>query len=259
MGGKSSSSQSTANNQSTTNLVNDGEYAGASDIFIDESDRSVKDSNNTEFNLDQEIDNSVEIDQDIDNSSNQEYDYSGDNAGNSGTITITDGGAIKAAEEISKAAIEAANKQSEVNQKIVSDSLDKSFGFGEKALDTVNSSTSKALDSVSTTAQKALTEVSEFGTDAIDTVSTNLTAQSDKFVSSLTGLSSANSQLSQKVLADAAEANTEDKEIIAELAKSTSLAGQDLVAKSSEKMVLYIAIAIGVVGVSLAVASGVRK
>ena len=56
MGGRSKSRQTTTNAQETTNLVNDGEFAGASNISIDESDRSVNDSNNSEYNLEQNID-----------------------------------------------------------------------------------------------------------------------------------------------------------------------------------------------------------
>jgi hypothetical protein len=357
MGGKSSSKQETVNKQATTNLVNDGEYAGATDFLVNESDNSVKDSNNSETNLESNfesdssvkdsnnsetnfesnLENNFESDSSVNDSNNsetnsesnfdfesdssvndsnnsetetnfetntetnfesnfesdssvndsnntdidQEFDYSGENSGNSGTINVIDAGAIEAAENVAKAALEASEKQAEEmrkaqaaqnesNQKIVSDSLSKSFGFGGKAIDSVNKNSSKAIDSVSknsskaldeigNTARDALGEVSEFGTTAIDTVSDSIASQASKFASGLTSVSNQSTALSQKILDDAADSNTEDKSIIADLARSTSLAGQDLVSSASEKMVLYIAGAVGLVGVSLAIAYGVNK
>lgn len=261
MGGESRSSQSTASNQSTTNLVNDGEFAGASGISIDESDKSVNDSNNLDYSLDQEIDNSTNDSNNVDYSLETEYDYSGENSGNSGTINVTtvDGGAIKLAGEISKEAIKAAQEQSATNAKLVENSLNSSLGFGKEALKTVSTTTSVALKELSDTAKESLEDVSEFSGKAISTVSDSLTAQSEEFATGLTALSSSSLQLSQKILSDASQANTDDKAIISELAKSTSLAGQDLVASASQKMVLYIAVAIGVVGVAVAVVSAGKK
>jgi len=292
MGGRSNSRQTTTNAQETTNLVNDGEFAGASNISIDESDRSVNDSNNSEYNLeqnidrsvrdsnnseynldqsvrdsnnqdynlDQQIDNSTRTEQDIDNSMtvDQEYEYSGANSGNSGTINMLDGGAIKANEEISKAAIDAAREQAKVNERIVAESLNQSISFGKEALGVVGSTSTRAIQEVGDNARDAVGMVSEFGGQAIDLVSGNLTQQAEKFASGLADISTNSSNLNSKILAQVAQASTEDKETIAGIARSTSLAGQDLVASASQKMVLYVAVALGLVGVSFAAFSGGR-
>ena len=90
MGGKSSSNsrQETANTQQS--IVNDGDYAGASDFIVDESDRSTniddsfnttyeyRDESDNSFNYEDRSDNSVRIDSEVDNSytDNREIDNS---------------------------------------------------------------------------------------------------------------------------------------------------------------------------------------
>ena len=49
----------------------------------------------------------------------------------------------------------------------------------------------------------------------------------------------------ENLLTQAAKSSSDDRQIIADLARSTSLAGQDIVAESSQKMTLYMAIALG--------------
>jgi hypothetical protein len=266
MGGKSKSSQETTNTQLTTNNVNDGQYAGASGISIDESDTDIDNSVETDIEID--IDNSQEWDID------EDYDYSQDNdvndsnntdnsiendgefAGNNGTINFIDAGALEAATTIASESIEgmvdiadisAETNQAalEANQKITSDAFDfgdRAFGFGESA-----------LDEMQTVATSAMDNVTDFGTEAIDTLAlfggealASVTEQAENFSDNLAGVTRANISSNQNVLENYSKSNTEDKGIIADLARSTSLAGQDIVAKTSEKMTMYMAAAMAI-------------
>ena len=193
MGGKSSSSQSTANNQTTQNIVNDGEFAGVEgNISIDESSQSL--DYRSEIDSSNEIDNSIEND--------------GDYAGNHGTITLSDSGAIDAAADIASAAL-SGNENT----------LNAAFGFGSDALDEVQTIVSNALE--------------------------NSIEQSESFSDNISSIIESSQSSNANIISNALAANSEDKAVISELAKSTSLAGQDLIAKSSEKMTLYMSVALG--------------
>lgn len=208
MGGKSRSTQATTNQQSTNNIVNDGEFAGAGDVTIDESTHSIEDSGNTDSsinltdsgNTDNSITNEYEDSFNTDNSVMTEYDDSfntdnsidngGEYAGNNGTINITDGGAVNAA-----------------------------FEFGGGALDEVQTLASNAFE--------------------------NATKQADNFSDSVRSMLESGQRSQENLLTQAAKSSSDDRQIIADLARSTSLAGQDIVAESSQKMTLYMAIALG--------------
>lgn len=208
MGGKSRSTQSTTNQQSTNNIVNDGKFAGAGDVTIDESTHSIEDSGNSNSSINDSgnTDNSIEND--------------GDYAGNNGTITLSDSGAIDAARDIATAALTS-------NESVI----ESAFGFG-----------SDALDEVQSVASSVIGDLRQFGSEAIGSVS----GQATDFAESLQHMLESSQQSNQRVLESAVKTSSEDKAIIADLARSTSLAGQDLVAKSSQKMTLYMAIALGI-------------
>lgn len=226
MGGKSRSSQATTNQQSTNNIVNDGEFAGAGDVTIDESTHTIEDSGNTDNsitledsgNTDNSVNNEFEDSFNTDNSVMTEYDDSfntdnsidngGEFAGNNGTINITDGGAISDA-----------------------------FGFGRSALDANENAVDRAFDFGS----DALDEVQTLATKAFD----NSTKQADNFSDSVRLMLESGQRSQENLLTQAAKSNSDDRKIIADLARSTSLAGQDIVAESSQKMTLYMAIALG--------------
>ncbi|WP_435275702.1 hypothetical protein ACMAZF_01320 [Psychrobium sp. nBUS_13] len=198
MGGKSRSKQETTNTSSNTNIVNDGEFAGAGNVTIDESDHRVTDSNNTDNSI--ELEDSFNTDNSIDNG--------GDYAGNNGTITMTDSGSIKEA-----------------------------FSFGRSALSANENALESAFD---------------FGSDALDEVQTlavsafeNSTKQADNFSDNVQSMLENGQRSQENILKNAAKSNSDDRALIADLARSTSLAGQDIVAKSSQKMTLYMAIALG--------------
>ena len=194
MGGKSRSTQATTNQQSTNNIVNDGEFAGAGDVTIDESTHSIEDSGNTDSsinltdsgNTDNSVTNEYEDSFNTDNS----IDNGGEFAGNNGTINITDGGAVNAA-----------------------------FEFGSDALDEVQTLASNAFE--------------------------NATKQADNFSDSVRSMLESGQRSQENLLTQAAKSSSDDRQIIADLARSTSLAGQDIVAESSQKMTLYMAIALG--------------
>jgi len=208
MGGKSRSTQATTNQQSTANIVNEGDYAGAGDVTIDESTHSIEDSGNTNSSINDSgnTDNSIEND--------------GEYSGNNGNITLSDSGAIDAAKDVARDAL-SSNEFA----------LESAFNFG-----------SDALDEVQTVATSAMDNLRRFGSDAIESVSDQAVGFSDNLESML----SSSQRSNQAILENAAKSNTDDKALIADLARSTSLAGQDLVAKSSERMTLYMAVALGV-------------
>jgi len=226
MGGKSRSTQATTNQQSTANIVNEGDYAGAGDVTIDESTHSIEDSGNTNSSINDSgnTDNSIEND--------------GEYSGNNGNITLSDSGAIDAAKDVARYALS--------NNEFT---LESAFNFGSDALKE-NGKVAKsafelggdALDEVQTVATSAMDNLRRFGSDAIESVSDQAVGFSDNLESMLGSSQRSN----QAILENAAKSNTDDKALIADLARSTSLAGQDLVAKSSERMTLYMAVALGV-------------
>ncbi|GAA6154478.1 hypothetical protein [Pseudoteredinibacter isoporae] len=200
MGGRSRSSQSTSTQQQTTNIVNDGQFAGAQGVTVDESETD----NSIELDLEQDIDNSIsdsfnkDIEYDIDNSTSSsvssntsisnEYDYSqetensGDYSGNTGTINVLDGGAIDAA-----------------------------FALGEQVIEGLSESVDK------TNASNA---------DVVQRLQTT---------------------------------SKENTAIIASLAKSTALQGQDVIAKSVVEMSRYFAMTAGGIGLSIAFVMLLRR
>lgn len=212
MGGKSRSTQATTNQQSTNNIVNDGEFAGAGDVTIDESTHSIEDSGNTDSsinltdsgNTDNSVTNEYEDSFNTDNS----IDNGGEYAGNSGAITLSDSGAVSAARDIATAALTS-------NESV----LERAFDFGGGALDEVQTLASNAFE--------------------------NATKQADNFSDSVRSMLESGQRSQENLLTQAAKSSSDDRQIIADLARSTSLAGQDIVAESSQKMTLYMAIALG--------------
>ena len=174
------------------------------------TETEIEDSFNT--------DNSVAY-EDSFNTDNR-IDNDGDYAGNNGTINFVDAGSIDAARSIAMSALDA-------NGGVI----EHAFDFGVEA-----------LDEVQEVAVSAITNINEFGGNAID----SLTQQSSDFASNLADVSNASINSNQLILDNIAAKSSEDNAVIADLARSTSLAGQDIVAKSSERMVMYIAIAVGI-------------
>jgi hypothetical protein len=75
MGGKSKSSSSQQTSNAQYSQVNDGDYAGASDFFVDESDNSIKDSYNQSYQYTDESDNSFTYTDESDNSMSVEDSF----------------------------------------------------------------------------------------------------------------------------------------------------------------------------------------
>lgn len=255
MGGKSKSTKTTSSTQNNTNIVNDGQFAGAGDVVWDESqtDNSVS--------IENEIDNSLSLDDSFNTDNSVSIENDGDYAGNSGNIVLSDSGAIEAAQAIAENSLLAsmeANAQAaqttqaalDANASVTSDAFD----FGSQALDEMQVVATSAVDSVEHFGSNAIDSLNEMGSATIE----QLTDQSIAFGDNLSSVTDASISANERVLANAAQANSDDKEIIAQLAKSTSLAGQDIVAKSSERMTMYMAIAVGVGFVAMVVFGGKR-
>lgn len=182
---RSSSSQSSTSQQFTT--VNDGEFAGANGITIDESDHSINDSYNTETNtdIDYEQDNSIEdsyntetnteIDYEQDNSIEDSYntdiELDGDYNNNTGVINLTDGGIIEEGFEFGKNALNANEQVSSMALRLGGQLFGDAVRFGSKALDTVEDTFDEATrfgrDSLNF-GRDAFKEATAFGRDSLD-------------------------------------------------------------------------------------------
>lgn len=262
MGGKSRSSQTQHSSNSQTSINNTGEYAGNSGTINHDESRHEYDIDASD---NRSWDNSVE--QDIDNSVANDGDF----AGSTGNITILDGGAVESAfdfagdaldsnnnaidsafdfggkaidanSEVSQSAIEAAEKAAEIARKSTESALEnmaksqkEAFGFGSQSLDTVRDVQESAINSMES-AQSAFSEhLGETTGDFIQAF-----GQSNE---------SMNNAVSQ-IMGETQQQNQEQLATVAELAKNTALAGQDIVAEQGGKMVKYMAFAF--VGLGLA-------
>ncbi len=272
MGGRSQSRQSTSNEQLTNNIVNDGDYAGVSgNVTHDESSERFEDSYNTDNSVTHELDyeDSFNTTNEIDNRIVNDGDF----AGSSGDITVIDGNSLKVAENIAIRALD--------NNGLI---VDRAFGFGESALsdmrdasqdalDAMESNSSSAMQAVNDNSQRTINSVTSFGNDAMSnmadvsdsaisnvadissTVIDELGESTQVFSDNLSATTKVAMSVNSQILEQTAANNTQDKEIIAQLAKSTSLAGQDIVAKTSEKMTMYMAIAVAVIGLGVVAVS----
>lgn len=245
---RSSSSQSSTNQQFSQ--VNDGEFAGASGVTIDESDNSIEDSYNTENNY--ELETNWEQDNSIDDSYNTEIDIEmdGDYAGNSGTIQITDGNIVEEGFEFGSEALNGAFGFGEEALNVVDNTVDRAFEYGEYVANQATNLSRDALAANESVSARAF----NFGADSIDMVerstARNLDAitditetQTNAFTDTLEEITLANSgslnDIAGSVLAQNAAQSTEQLEAVAELARNTSLQGQDIVAQSANEQVKY--------------------
>lgn len=294
MGGRSKSSQSTSNKQVTNNIVNDGDYAGVGgNVTHDESstDNSINDSYNTDYSQewDVDIDNSQEWE--IDNSISNDGDF----AGNNGNINILDGGAIESAfdfasdnaalnkelaqgainanTDLSKVSIESAQKSASDAAKLAENAIKEqgklagqAFDFSGDAIDAISQNSSEWGEFISNNSNAAIDAVSSTANSAIDNandLSKATIAQFSEFgLDTLTELSSGLIDTTQTQLNNSAQTLTQisgaasnDKAIIAELAKNTALQGQDIIAEQAGQMVKYVSFAIGFVGLALALSA----
>lgn len=269
---RSSSSQSSTSQQFTT--INDGEFAGASDISIDESDHSIEDSYNTETNTD------IEIDQDnsIEDSYNTDIELDGDFNNNTGVINLTDGGIIEEGFEFGKTALE---ENSDVvargfhfGEEVAGDALrlggqvvGYATEFGAKALrtveDTFDDATRFGRESLNF-GRDAFRGATEFGRDAItaidrqadrttDAIFDLTESQTERFADSLEELTLNNADLinglAGNLFSQQAAQSSEQLETVTELARNTALQGQDIVAKSANEQVKYMMFAVAGIAV----------
>ncbi|WP_405600459.1 MULTISPECIES: hypothetical protein [unclassified Pseudoalteromonas] len=277
MGGKSKASQSTSNQQTTNNIVNDGDYAGVGgNVTHDESSN------------DNSVDNSQEWEIDIDNSVKNDGEF----AGNSGNINVLDGGAIgdafgfgekalNANEAVSKAAIEAAKdsaraaaeaaaetsiraaeiaadasrRAAEESARVAADAIKENGRVLDASLDFAGDSVTRLSD----TANNAVNEVGDFGRSTISNFSEFSLDAVSELSDSLRNATQTQLNNSTQTVAQIAKSATDDKAIISELAKNTALQGQDIVAEQAGQMIKYMAIALGVIGIAVVITSMTRS
>ncbi|TMP84176.1 hypothetical protein CWB73_00480 [Pseudoalteromonas phenolica] len=179
MGGKSESNQKTSSSQQTTNIVNDGQFAGAQGVDASRTDIDYDVDNSVRYDLDQDIDNSVrndyDLDQDIDNSQHLDQDidnsirYDGEFAGVSGTVNVLDGGAIEAGMGVALSGMDAAVDAMRIGGNLgehalseMGNSVDTMAGVSEYALDEMGDLSADALSEMGSTTNNAL-QLAEYG------------------------------------------------------------------------------------------------
>ncbi|MAD77123.1 MAG: hypothetical protein CML20_20460 [Rheinheimera sp.] len=108
------------------------------------------------------------------------------------------------------------------------------------AIDAVSSTANSAIDNANDLSKATIAQFSEFGLDPLTELSSGL-------------IDTTQTQLnnSAQTLTQISGAASNDKAIIAELAKNTALQGQDIIAEQAGQMVKYVSFAIGFVGLAL--------
>ncbi|MGL1956289.1 MAG: hypothetical protein OCD00_03080 [Colwellia sp.] len=254
MGGKSKSTQTTSNLQTTNNYVNDGDYAGViGGVTHDESEIDFQDDHSVRNDIDNSVRNEYEFDyedssdhsvrndidnsirNDIDNSVQNDYEdnsdhsvsFDGDYAG-AGTVNILDGGAIEQSFDFATSTVEE-------NSAILRESISAVTKNSTELVDALVDSQSNAFSSYDKVVGDSFGAINQTTQRTLDTLekasgdyASNLTDFASDFVEGITDTQVSNSDNNKEQLAT-----------IAELAKNTSLQGQDIVAENSTKMVMY--------------------
>ncbi|AWL11931.1 Uracil-DNA glycosylase [Saliniradius amylolyticus] len=140
-------------------------------------------------------------------------------------------------------------------------------GLADKAIESTTNAaeniTSTAADSIEEVSKNALTEGFGFGGEVIgslervtesitESYQEELGEQATKFQETLSQNAAMNATGQNAVLKALGENQTKNNEAITELAKSASLQGQDVVAESSQKMILYVAVALVLITAAVA-------
>jgi hypothetical protein len=260
MGGSSKSSSSQHSSNSQTSIVNDGDYAGASNFtvdeseynyeFRDESDNSMNYEDNREDNreynydysqeIDQsqewEVDNSLTDNREIDNSFTDESDHSindsynttltndGEFAGVQGNVTVLDGGAIEGSFDFAaQASSDAADVAKQANSAMA--------GTATNAMITAEN----MVDGGFNLSRDTLTEMREATAD----YSASLSLMSEQMNETIAGVT-------RDAISNANTAHATNLATVADVAQSATTGGQAVVADASVAQVKYIAIAVAV-------------
>jgi hypothetical protein len=182
----------------------------------------------------------------------------GDFAGSSGNITVVDSNSLEVAESIALrsldnnalvagAALDFGSDTIDRMGDLSSDAINAVGEHSARAMREVSDSSRYAIDSMADVSDVAISSVTDISDSALDELSESTQVFSDNLSATTKTAMAVNSQILEQTAAN----NTQDKEIIAQLAKSTSLAGQDIVAESSQKMTMYMAIAVSIIGLGL--------
>lgn len=204
-------------NENDNRIVNDGQFAGVST----NGDINVLDSN------------SLEVAETIALSSLESNAFVVDKAFEFGGDAI---------EEVSGVAGHAINEMNDNSKFAMREVADNS----RYAINSVNDFGQRVIGDLSDVSNNAMQNVTDIGAYAIGELEQSTESFSDNLAATTQAAMATNSQILEQNAAN----NTQDKAIIAELAKNTSLQGQDIVAKTSEKMTMYMALAVGVLGLA---------
>ncbi|MCJ8320431.1 MAG: hypothetical protein MJK12_12410 [Colwellia sp.] len=278
---KSTTNQTTKNDQRTTNIVNDGDYAGVTGgvtheennfeyDYEDNSDHSIRLENDIDnsirlendidnsIRLENDIDNSVRLENDIDNSVRNDIDnsfeqendidnsirYDGDYAG-AGTVNILDGGAI------------------EQSFDFAGEVMREGTSLAKESINAVKDNASHVVDALVDSQDNAFRTYESVIDDSMTMVSNNtdktmslLETMSGEYASGLSDFVSEFSEGISDVQMDNQAKDKENLATIADLARSTSLQGQDIVASSSERMVMYFMGGVAILGLGFMFLTG---
>ena len=244
MGGKSRSSQATTNQQTTSNHVNDGQFAGASNVDASRTDIDYRVDNSVDYELKQDIDNSVrndyDLDQDIDNSLHYDLDQDIDNsvrmdgemAGNNGVINVLDGGAIETSAQIALAGMDAATDAMRIGGNLGEHALSEmgntvdemaglagdSLAFAESGLSYMSDVSGGAFDAITKASENNAAEMAGVTGDALnlaahgfdemsDVSQASINANSDVSLAAIDGMGQLNADLAESYLGAISAAN----------------------------------------------------
>ena len=138
-------------------------------------------------------------------------------------------------------------------------SLDSAFDFGGAAIDELSSNSQGAINSISELSQNTNELVTGFGGDVIAALAEQNKAGMERFTDELKTVAQTQLSTNSNLLKGVTAQNSKDKEVIASLARSTALQGQDVVAENSAKMVKYFSYSAVALALGLAIYQGVSS
>lgn len=258
---------SVSNSNNVDNRIEDSNNTDNS-VSYDDSFNTINEYDySQEFELEQDIDNSQEFEESFNTTTNVDSSthLTGEYAGNSGTINITDGGAFDA----------------------MKDAVKNALSFGEKSVNEMSSVSNNALNTALNVADDAarlaeaivdengrmLVDISKNNTELFQSsVQSNreiygdsMTALSDVYANavnanenvtdtlseSLTAASEETQQFYADVMQQQAQQATAQLETTQQLAETVSTGGQTVVAETSARIIKYVSIAAGLVGLAV--------
>ncbi|MBN7820527.1 hypothetical protein [Bowmanella yangjiangensis] len=223
MGSSSRSSQT----QHTSNQNTQVSWADNSEHFTDNSDNSSFD-----FNQDNSDNSIVEI-------SNEGWG-AGSNIG--GNVTIVDGGAISAMRDVSTEAIKGATEQTYLATQVAENTAREAMDFGRDAVASNERVSRDAMITAENTAKSSIAGMRDTASEAMQ----GLLEGSEAAIAGVTKSSTENTDKAIAATTAAMERN-------AALIQTTALGGQDLMIDMVKKVLIGVAVALTVGGVTYAI------